>query len=86
MKGITCKCFVVFCFQIRIKDFEKFDFPGAHELAAMFEFYQKSLIVRDIKVTKRLNPNLRTFDKWLDYEAETVEKSIKEQEESNIRK
>lgn len=64
-----------------MKDFEKFDFPGAQELAAMFEFYQRSQIMRDIKLTKRMNPNLRTFDKWLDYEAENVEKSFKEQED-----
>jgi len=69
-------------FQIRVKDYEKFDFPGATELAAMFDFYQQALLERDIKMAKRLNPNLRTFDKWLDFYAEDVEKAIKEHDDS----
>lgn len=67
--------------KIRVKDFEKFDFPGAQELAAMFEFYQKAQIIRDIKLTKRLNPEYKTFDKWLDDEAESVENALKEQDQ-----
>ncbi|KAH3802334.1 nmrA-like family domain-containing protein 1 [Dreissena polymorpha] len=63
---------------IRVKDYEKFDFPGAQELAAMFAFYQSDLAIRDIKLTKKLNSNLKTFDKWLDLEAEKVENAIKE--------
>ncbi|WAR17385.1 NMRL1-like protein [Mya arenaria] len=66
------------CPKIRIKDYEKFDFPGAHELAAMFEFYKNGQITRDIKMAKRLNSNLQSFDKWMDYEAETIENAIKE--------
>ena len=64
--------------QIRIKDYERFDFPGSQELAAMFDFYRSGQIVRDIRLTKRLNSNLRSFDKWVDYEAEAIENSIKE--------
>lgn len=72
--------FFFYFFQIRTKDFEQFDFPGAQELAAMFEFYQKAQIVRDIRLTKRLNPEYKTFEKWLDDEAETVENALKDQD------
>ncbi|XP_045182550.1 nmrA-like family domain-containing protein 1 [Mercenaria mercenaria] len=67
--------------KLRIKDFEQFDFPGSQELAAMFEFYQKAQITRDIKLTKRLNPEYKTFEKWLDEEMEAVENALKEQDQ-----
>lgn len=65
---------------IRVKDFEKFDFTGSKDLGAMFEFYQKGEVIRDIKLTKRINPHIRTFDKWLSREAKQVENALKEQD------
>jgi hypothetical protein len=47
----------------------------------MFEFYQKAQITRDIKLTKRLNPEYQTFEKWLEEEAESVENALKEQDQ-----
>ena len=58
-----------------------FNFPGAKELAAMFEFYQTGNVIRDIKQTKRVNPRVRTFDKWLHDEGEDLENSLKEEDE-----
>ena len=47
----------------------------------MFEFYQNGNVVRDIKLTKRINPHLRTLDKWLHDEWEELEKMLREDED-----
>jgi len=67
-------------FQMRVKDYEKFTFNGAKELAAMFEFYIKGAAVRDIKLTKKLNPHAKTLDKWLEENKDKIEEVIKESE------
>lgn len=72
--------------KIRVKDFEKFNFPGSLELAAMFDFYIRGQVIRDIRLTKRLNPHLQTFDKWLNENGEAVEQAIKEQDSINASK
>ena len=65
-------------FQIRLKDYEKFQFVGAKDLTAMFEFYQTAIIERDIKLTKRLNPYVVTFDKWIAENKDAIEEALKE--------
>lgn len=42
----------------------EFPFPGAHDMAAMFEFYNVVNPVRDISLTRTLNPNTATFRQW----------------------
>lgn len=64
--------------QIRIKDMEKFQFPGSKDLAAMFEFYQSGQAVRDIKLTRKLNPHALTFDRWLSENRDKVEEALRE--------
>ncbi|KAK3097603.1 hypothetical protein FSP39_011329 [Pinctada imbricata] len=64
--------------KIRLKDYEKFQFVGAKDITAMFEFYQTVIIPRDIKLTKRLNPSLLTFDKWMSENKEEIEDALKE--------
>ena len=66
-----------------MKDFEAFNFPGSNELAAMFEFYQHGGAVRDVKLTKRLYPHVRTFDRWLHDEWEELDKMLKDDEEDD---
>ena len=39
-------------------------FPGADELAAMFEFYQSGKSIRDIPLTKTVNKNVLSFEEW----------------------
>ncbi|KAL3891748.1 hypothetical protein ACJMK2_003997 [Sinanodonta woodiana] len=62
--------------KIRTKDYEKFNFPEARDLAAMFELYQKNLAHRDIKMTKKMNPRVRTFDKWLELKRYKLEEIL----------
>lgn len=57
---------------------EKFQFPGAKDLAAMFEFYQTEQSLRDIKLTKRLNPHAMTFDRWLSDNKDRIEEALRE--------
>lgn len=64
--------------KIRIKDMEKFQFPGSKDLAAMFEFYQSGEAVRDIKLTRKLNPHAMTFDRWLSENRDKVEEALRE--------
>ncbi|MFL5639914.1 MAG: NmrA/HSCARG family protein [Gemmatimonadaceae bacterium] len=49
--------------------FRSFGFPGADDLANMFqfnsEFEQDCCDARNISETKSLNPDLQTFDRWL---------------------
>lgn len=44
--------------------FSQFPIPGAGEMAAMFEFYDVGKPVRDIALTRTLNPNAATFEQW----------------------
>ena len=49
--------------------YRSFGFPAADELGNMFqfnaEFSDQYCAVRDLDVTRRLNPGLQTFDTWL---------------------
>ena len=49
--------------------FRSFDFPGADDLGNMFQFYrdfeEDCNTVRDVKFSKELNPDLKSFDRWL---------------------
>ena len=46
------------------EDFAKLPFPGAADLSAMFEFYSNYNPDRDIELTRRLNPNMLSFEEW----------------------
>ena len=56
--------------------FRGFGFPGAVELGNMFQFYdefEKEVNgLRDPKFSKDLNPDLQTFDQWLDKNAKLI--------------
>jgi uncharacterized protein YbjT (DUF2867 family) len=49
--------------------FRSFDFPGADDLGNMFQFYRDfeddCNTVRDVNFSKELNPELKSFDRWL---------------------
>ncbi len=49
--------------------YRTFGFPGADDLANMFQFNQdcerQALAVRDLKVSRMLHPSLQTFSAWL---------------------
>ena len=44
--------------------FAKFPFPGADDMANMFEFYDIGNPDRNIKKTRELNPSTLTFQQW----------------------
>ena len=51
--------------QMTCEQFSKLGFPGADDLAAMFEFYQSGKAVRDIGLTRKLNPETKSWDQWV---------------------
>jgi len=57
-------------------DFMKLPFPGAGEMGAMFEFFQRDIFHRDMDITKKLNPNVRGFDKWVQDHKAIFEKNF----------
>lgn len=56
--------------------FRAFGFPGAEDLGNMFQFYrdfEKDVNeVRDVKLSKELNPSLQSFDDWLSKNAHRI--------------
>ncbi|XP_041360483.1 nmrA-like family domain-containing protein 1 [Gigantopelta aegis] len=50
---------------IRVSDFESFEFKGSQEIAAMFEFYQTGELERDVKITKKLYGSSLSFERWV---------------------
>ncbi|KAL2298761.1 hypothetical protein Nmel_014358, partial [Mimus melanotis] len=50
--------------KITPEEYEKRDFPGAKELAAMFRFYALKPD-RNVALTMKLNPRARTFQQWV---------------------
>ena len=53
-------------FQKSPDEYAKMGFPGAEDLAAMFDFYAVGNPDRDIALTKQLNPSLSSFQEWVD--------------------
>jgi uncharacterized protein YbjT (DUF2867 family) len=53
-----------------------FGFPGADDIGNMFQFYRDfegdSLKIRDLSISKELNPELQSFEQWLVKNAENL--------------
>ena len=58
--------------QVPANVYAKFPFPGAEDLAAMFEFYATSEFVREIPLTRKLNPATQTFRQWAESNKDTL--------------
>lgn len=56
--------------------YRSFGFPGAEELGNMFQIYdefeEKVNNLRDVKVSKELNPELQNFEQWLSKNAKQI--------------
>ncbi len=50
--------------QVPVEVFAKFPFPGADDMAIMFEFYDVGKVNRNAAFTRTLNPNMATFRQW----------------------
>ncbi len=50
--------------QVTPDQFAQFPFPLAPDLAAMFDFYSRGNPERDLVLTKRLNPGVRSYEQW----------------------
>jgi hypothetical protein len=51
------------------EQFRSFGFPGAEDLGNMFQYYRdfESEVngLRDVALSRKLNPDLQSFDEWL---------------------
>jgi uncharacterized protein YbjT (DUF2867 family) len=58
------------------EEYRAFGFPGANELANMFqfkvEFEEMYCAARDLVVSRRLHPGLNTYERWLERSAERI--------------
>ena len=65
--------------EVTPEQYRKFGFPGADDLGNMFQFYRDFDDVcnssRDVKASRELNPELKSFDKWLDENAKKMQLS-----------
>ncbi len=56
--------------------YRSFGFPGADDLGNMFQFYrdfdQVCNSTRDVKFSRELNPELKSFDMWLEQNADRI--------------
>ena len=56
--------------------FRSFGFPGAEDLGNMFQFYRdfakECNSVRDVKFSRELNPELKSFQQWLSKNAQRI--------------
>lgn len=52
--------------QVPTDVFAKFPFPGADDMAVMFEFYVRGNPDRDIPLTNKLDPNTPNFKTWVE--------------------
>lgn len=43
----------------------------------MFDFFTSDHCVRDYKLTKKLNSDIRSFDKWLYHSREIIDEELK---------
>ena len=50
--------------QVPVEVFASFPFPGADDLAYMFDFFARGNPNQDLTLTKRLNPNVLSFEEW----------------------
>jgi len=60
--------------KITTEEFAGLDIPAASQLAAMFEFYQSGKVERDIETTRKLNPEISSFEQWVDSHKDELEK------------
>ena len=62
--------------RVSFAEYRAFGFPGADELANMFqfkvEFEEMYCAARDLETSRRLNPGLATYERWLERSAERI--------------
>ena len=58
------------------EEFGKLGFPSAGDMAAMFKFYISGKAVRDINLTRKLNPGLSTFEEWVVAKKDDLQKVL----------
>ena len=51
--------------------FAKFPFPGAEDIAVMFEFYDYG-VDRSVELTQKLNPSTIGFEKWVEQNKDRI--------------
>jgi hypothetical protein len=55
------------------EQYAQLGFPGADDLAVMFEFFQSGKCVHDIELTRKLHPGISTFEQWVEKNRDAFE-------------
>lgn len=62
---------------VSMADYRKFPFPGADDMADMFQYYLDiGEKLRDVALTKKLNPAAQNFDEFLTNNKDKLEKAL----------
>ena len=56
---------LVFPPKISVDEISKMGFPGAEEIAKLFDYYQRGNINYDLMTTRHLEPGTKTFEEWV---------------------
>ena len=62
--------------QVPVEVFAKFPFPGADDMAVMFEYYSVGHPEHDVELTRKINPNTQTFEQWAEQNKDTLLKVL----------
>ena len=62
--------------QMTPEAFAALGFPGADALAQMYKFCMSGKSVRDVTLTRKLNPDALDLDQWLAANKATLEKRL----------
>lgn len=52
--------------QTTVEQFSKLPFPLATDMAVMFDFYASGKCTHDFELTRKLHPNILSFEQWVD--------------------
>ena len=50
-----------------------YGFPGAKDLAVMFQFFISGKCDHDIELTRKLHPGILTYEQWVEKNRDAIE-------------
>ena len=62
-----------FIIQMTLEEYAALEFPGVEEMSVMFEFLVSGGAERDVELTKKLNPDMPTFEQWAEKNKEAIQ-------------
>ncbi|XP_072030442.1 nmrA-like family domain-containing protein 1 [Amphiura filiformis] len=63
-----------------LDQYSRLGFPGADDLAAMFDFYRRGNPDRNLKLTWHLDPGMPSFEEWVKANKDAINESLESQD------